>query len=474
MFKSITIFAVTVGFTIGFTGENRTPAQATIEVPMRVRVLRTSDISGDGKAEILIGSSDSEAVHVLNGTDLKASVSRSARGDLYFGHAAEFIGDVNGDGVNDMAIGGLYMYDRRDQRTGLVGLYSGKAKDGPALATVAGDHAGDEFGYSIAALSDINGDKVPDFAVGATGRQVTLFDPAAKEKSYVCIFSGATREPIRTIEKKGAHVFATGDLDGDKLGDFCIVDARLLTAFSARTFQPLYSISPEQLQREQGKEVRCGDYDGDGIEDHFEFFDEKKEPETEKLQKAITESNAGGVDWSGVSWKSSVRDGKTGQIEMMSSGRFEAFSFTQLEFARTGDFDGDSIDDYLLGFPEDCSRAYHSGAAAVISGKTGQAIFVVRGEAPYDGMGESICSADFNGDGRQDLVVGMALEVRVYSGTNQSLLHTVKVPYETNRVNTTWAYTLANGGDRDGRPGDEIIIGDLNRQTLSIHGINDR
>ena len=98
-----------------------------------------------------------------------------ASGD-YFGHAVAAIGDLDGDGITDLAVGA----DKDDtggyNRGAVYVLFlnaNGTVKSsqkivhntggGPALAT------SDRFGSSIAALGDLDGDGIADLAVGAVG-----------------------------------------------------------------------------------------------------------------------------------------------------------------------------------------------------------------------------------------------------------------------------------------------------------------
>lgn len=140
------------------------------------------DLNGDGKDDLYAADfSDNSATgraFVYSGADgaVLLDLSGDYQGEgLGCGRGA---GDVDGDGVPDLAIG-AWQSDDGAERAGQVLVYSGA--DGAVLQTFTSDLAGENFGFDAVGLGDTNGDGAVDILVGAaTGDRVYLVSgPAA-------------------------------------------------------------------------------------------------------------------------------------------------------------------------------------------------------------------------------------------------------------------------------------------------------
>lgn len=160
------------------------------------------DITGDGVQEVGIGSMNGGAggrAYVYDGRtwevvytwDAPATVPGPGLGGR-FGEAVSAIGDVDADGVGDVGVGASYDRDGR----GTVSVYSGKT--GGLIYRVespAADQWGG-FGQEVSGVGDLDGDGVPDFAVGAP-----YFGDRDTGRAY--IFSGRSGAPVLTIPPPG-------------------------------------------------------------------------------------------------------------------------------------------------------------------------------------------------------------------------------------------------------------------------------
>lgn len=131
------------------------------------------DVNGDGRGDLVVSQVD--AVHVVFGGPLTGTVdvggstelTIAARPNHGFGHGVAIVGDVNGDGLDDVLAGdpaaralgrpvagrAYLMFGRR--QPGRVGV----ARLGPRLGFwLAGAHRWDATGYDVAPAGDFNGD----------------------------------------------------------------------------------------------------------------------------------------------------------------------------------------------------------------------------------------------------------------------------------------------------------------------------
>ena len=145
--------------------------------------------------------------------------------DDQFGWIARDIGDVDGDGADDIVTSAPSRSAGGAKNAGEVYVYSGKS--GKRLWAAAG-RAGEQLGLGVEAASDVDKDGVPDVVAGAPGG----------DRAY--LYSGRDGRVIRVLEAPqkgsgfGRHVADAGDVNGDGYAD---VDrrARRSTTPAART-----------------------------------------------------------------------------------------------------------------------------------------------------------------------------------------------------------------------------------------------
>jgi hypothetical protein len=184
---------------------------------------RAGDQTGDGVEDLWVGTPTGGGgfVDLVSGSDGSIQYSIAAPPDAgQFGWHIAVLGDLDGDGRNDLAIGA--------PSATVGGLYKGQlhvvSVVGTPLFTLTGEFPDHQFGIMTTGLDDIDGDGVPDLAVSAPGGEVET----APGGSEVQLISGATGDRIRLLasptdgELYGRMLALLDDLDGDGLRDLAI------------------------------------------------------------------------------------------------------------------------------------------------------------------------------------------------------------------------------------------------------------
>jgi hypothetical protein len=197
------------------------------------------DINKDGYADVLVGADGYDGGQSAEGrlfayygsasgvSSSEAWYAESDQVNGYFGHSVTGLGDVNGDGYGDVAVG-AWGYDNGQSDEGRVYLFYGPVTGPKASAslTLEANQASAYFGSAVGRAGDMNRDGYSDLVVGAPG--FTNVE-SAEGRAYIYYGSASGMNTIvaQTLESDQANAHmgvavAGGDFNRDGYSDLLI------------------------------------------------------------------------------------------------------------------------------------------------------------------------------------------------------------------------------------------------------------
>ena len=367
-----------------------------------------------------------------------------------FGSAVADPGDLEADGVGDLAVGAPFDDDDGKDRGAVWMLFmddNGRVDQEQKISSDAGDFAGnldddDLFGSALAGIDDLDGDAAFDLAVGAPGDDENgpdrggiwiLFldiEGRVRQEQKIAEGEGGFDGDLDDDDRFGSAVAAIGDVNGDGITDLAVGapndddgsnDAGAVWILFMRmdgTVDAWQKVSDSEgsfggsLDAEDhfGAAVAgIGDLDDDGIPD---------------LVVGVPGGDKSGTDRGEVWVLFLDSEGKVRDEQRIadSDGGFEGALADDDSFgsavANVGDLNGDGIPDLGVGAPNDDDGAANAGAIWILIMKTDGRVDAwqkVSGEAGEfngnleadDHFGAAIAGiGNINNSGLADLAVG--------------------------------------------------------------------
>ncbi len=393
------------------------------------------DVNGDGFDDVLVGQSlyTSDAatqnyegrvlMYLGNVLGLSNTATWTFESDTAFaqlGGAIRGVGDINGDGFDDIAIGHELFAGSAGSLAGRVLVFFGQASGLPAVPgwVAEGSAANQRFGSALSPGGDLNCDDKPDLVVGSR------YANANNGNVWVYYGDGTTFNPTpwtyagtgNTVGA-GASVSGGGNINGDTITvgldtfdcDDLVVgepgydlpgltnQGRVLVFHGAAAglgVAPNATFTSNQNQAALGTRVALvNDFDGDGFDDVAGAA-------------ALYETSAALTDEGGVFIALGSATGLQATLPVITAGVAGAQFGTALY--RAGDVNGDGFSAVVVGSSSYSNGETLEGAAYLIEGTaTGPVISwsyesnIATAKLGYAAAG----GGDINGDGFSDFFI---------------------------------------------------------------------
>ena len=216
------------------------------------------DLDGDLVQDVVVGAmwdddqaTNAGAIYLLSLNSPSATVksevkiSNTADGleaEDWFGFAVEVIGDLDGDGIPELAVSAVNDDDAGGNRGAVyiffldaTGSVVAEQKISNTMGGFTGALAnGDQFGSDLASLGDLDGDEISDLAVGAfrdntggtnRGAVWILFmnnDGTVKTQQKIADGIGGFSGALADDDEFGNALARLGDVDGDGVVDLAV------------------------------------------------------------------------------------------------------------------------------------------------------------------------------------------------------------------------------------------------------------
>ncbi len=388
-----------------FTTNGPALFRSSTEMKYGTSIANIGDLDGDGVNDLAVGMDKNTVacssaqvnkgevqIHFMNADGTLKSTEKicettsgvALSNGHRFGSGVTGMGDINGDGVPDIAVGG-YMHDTKNRGAVDIILMD---SDGSVSSLNRLDNndwsldGGSQLGYAVENIGDLDGNGVNDLAVGGWMADlgstpsnsgivyIVFLNSSGGMESSVNIHASTTNGPSLTADDKyGMYIANIGDLDGDGVQEIAVSSKKddgssseihihfMNTDGSIDSTVALNDDDVSELGTSTSVAIEgLGDIDGDGVGDMAVGLDGRDLTGTDRGSVLFLYMNSDGSVKSTAEFTDATANGPTlanGDVfgrSIANMGDLDGYSkFNIVGTSFKGDWDGNGVVELAVG-----------------------------------------------------------------------------------------------------------------------------